>query len=292
MKRINWQTGGKVSTNWAYGINCMNLTSKLTNYSHEIDLDIDVCDIVVFYDILLMKKQLVNFHKAKKILRLGGPQPFEILKSKNTDINELVKRADAIVSVSQYLTSFLDHPNISVIPNSVNFKYFNPDGYKPPNEFTIGFVGNVSNQTQRHLKGYDYVEVAAKKLNIPFKKALRDRFEIPNKEMAKKFYNHISCLVLPSVSKEGCSNAVGEALASGVPVIICDETPSYHTENMTDRHDILFCKRDVDDICYCIEELHNPLTWTRLSENGLEFVKEHQNLDIIAKQWEEVFKKL
>ena len=292
MRRINWITGGRVSENWAYQNNSKNLIRKLYNYTHELDLDIDVCDIVVFFDILLMQRNILNFPKAKKILRLGGIRPFDILKSRKTDCEKLIKKANAIISVNNGLLGVLpeNQSNTYVIPNSVNMKTFNSDGYEPPKKFTIGFSGNVSNDEQKEWKGYNLVLETAKQMDLPLKTALRSRFEIKHCNMKRDFYNKISCLILPSTS-EGCSNVVAEALASGVPVII-NRDNSFHSNNLIEGQNIIYCDRNVFSICNCIKFLQDETHWKTLSENGQKFIQEYQDLNIISKQWEEVIKKL
>jgi len=298
MRRINWITGGHLSTNWAYSTNAKRLTTRLYNYSHETDLNIDVCNIVVFFDILLMQKHIINFPKAKKILRLSGERPFDILKKKKIDYKKIADKADAIISVNSSLASMFDKKtNVYVIPNSVNLKLFNSDGYIPPKEFTIGFSGNVSNDIQKEWKGYNLVLETAKRLNLPLITALRGNLEIKHQNMKKEFYNKISCLLHPSIS-EGCSNVVGEALACGIPVILYDtingDGKGFHQEKLQHYNNCIFCDRKIDDICWVIKHLINsyPFMWKNISENGQKFVREHQDINIISKQWEEVIKKL
>lgn len=294
MRRINWVTGGRVSSNWAYGVNCRNLISKLHNYSHEIDLNIDVCQIVVFFDILIMQKLMLNFPKAKKVLRLSGIRPFNVLKARKIDYRKISDKADWIVSVGGSSPSdlFDNQSNISLIPNSVNTSVFNDTGYVKPKEFTVGFSGNISTPEQREWKGYNLVEIAAKQSNVKLLTALRGKFEIPHEDMVKKFYHKISCLVQMSIS-EGCSNTISEALACGLPIITY-KGPGYHTNEMVDDENIMFCyKRELEYISKCINLLKNDNEyWNRLHENGQKFVRENQDLNIISKQWEEVFKKL
>jgi glycosyltransferase involved in cell wall biosynthesis len=293
MRNINWLTGGQVSVNWAYGNNCKNLIKKLSNtYQNDTDNNIDVYDIVVFFDILLMNRNIINFPKAKKILRLGGIRPLMILENKKVNYQKIVEKADAVISVSDYLLQFIEHPNATVIPNSVDFNIFNTNNYKKPDVFTVGFVGNISNNEQKKWKGYNLLKQACDNLKIPFKQAVRDELEIRNENMKKEFYNNISCLVLPSYS-EGCSNSVSEALACGIPTILCNELSNYHTENMVSKESILFCKRDIDNISHHIEMLkNNNDLWTKLHINGPLFVNKNQNINIISDKWKEVLGKV
>lgn len=288
MKTINWITGGKVSENWAYGNNAISLINKFSGrYENEIDSKKDIFDVVVFFDILLMEKYMSRFPKAKKILRLGGIRPFINLLNKGKDHEKIVNKADAIVSVNSFLTENIFHKNVTVIPNSVNLNLFNSSGYVKPKEFTVGFVGNITNKDQQKWKGYDLLTEAMWDIKRPLKIATRGENEILNQNMKKEFYDKISCLILPSKS-EGCSNSVGEALACGVPIILCNESPNYHTEKMTDGNNILFCERKIDSIYEGVRWLENPINWTRLHQNGEDFVKRNQNIEVVSTQWKDV----
>jgi glycosyltransferase involved in cell wall biosynthesis len=291
VRRINWITGGHLSTNWAYSTNAKRLITRLYNYSHDIDLNVDVCDIVVFFDILLMQKNLIHFPKAKKILRLSGERPFDVLKKKKIDYKKIADKADAIISVNSSLASLFDKKsNIYIIPNSVNLKLFNSDGYVPPKEFTIGFAGNISTDAQKEWKGYNLVLETTKQLNLPLITALRGNLEFKHQNMKKEFYNKISCLILPSIS-EGCSNTISEALACGIPVITCLNR-CYHSQEMTQGRNIVYCDRTVFNISNCVRFLQDPKVWKNISESGQEFVRKNQDINIISKQWEEAIKKL
>jgi len=287
LKTINWITGGNISNNWAYGTNTKRLISKLTNYEHQIESYVDVFDIVVFFDILLMQKHHTHFPSAKKILRLSGIRPFEVLKDKKINYKNLIKESDCVVCTNKYLSDITHHKNKKIIPNSVDTSIFNNSCYKPPKQFTIGFSANISNDKQKDWKGYDLVLYAVKKMNLNFKIACRSKFEIRHQNMTIDFYNQISCLILPSIS-EGCSNTVSEALACGVPVILCNQNPSYHTENMIDGHNILFCNRTLDSICDCVRLAQEQDTWNKLSKNGQTFIQDNQDLNKVSKQWEEI----
>ncbi len=284
MKQINWITGGKISTNWAYGTNARKLINKLPNYIHHIDGEADVYDIVVFFDILLMEKHIKHFPSSKKILRLSGERPFIKLLHKKIDYLKTSNKADVVISVSDWILKYVNNKdNVYVIPNSVDLKMFNSNNYTAPNIFTIGFSGNISNAEQKMFKGYDIVKETCEKYNINLFVASRTINEIEHKSMKLLFYDNISCLLHPSIS-EGCSNTISEALACGIPVI------SHFPHLKKDSKSVVICERDVDNIKQCIDSVkHN---WKELSINGQKFIKENQDLDIISKQWEEIIEKL
>lgn len=284
MKTINWITGGAISNNWAYGTNTRRLISKLTNYNHQIDNFEIGCDIVVFFDVLLMEKYHRQFPLAEKILRLSGIRPFTKLKINKKD---LINHADCVVCTNKYLSDIIYHYNKKIIPNSIDISLFNSDNYTHPEQFTVGFSGNIANDKQKEWKGYDLFLYAVKKMNLNFKITSRNIDEIKHQNMTKDFYHQISCLILPSIS-EGCSNTVSEALACGIPVILCNENPSYHTENLIDGYNILFCERTLNSVCNCIRLAQDQVMWKRLSDNSQSFIRENQALDVVVEQWKEV----
>jgi glycosyltransferase involved in cell wall biosynthesis len=286
LKTINWITGGTISDNWAYGNNARNLISKLPNYEHGLDNNKDSYDIVVFFDILLFHRYYNNFPKSKKILRLGGIRPFERLKKQNVNSDELGNKADIIVSVSEHLLENINTKTQKVtIFNGVNLDLFNSNNYIKPNTFVIGFSGNISNEEQKEFKGYNIVNDFCSSYDVPYLIASKGKREILNREMKARFYNNISCLLHPSIY-EGCSNTISEALACGVPVI----STAKHSDKLIQGHNIVICERTIESIVECVKYVKN--NWENLSKNGQEFIKQNQDLNLIAKQWEEIIGKL
>ena len=188
---------------------------------------------------------------------------------------------------NKYLSDITQHANKKIIPNSVDASLFNSDNYTQPEQFTIGFSGNIANDKQKEWKGYYLFLYAVKKMNLNFKITSRSKTEIKHQNMTQDFYHQISCLILPSIS-EGCSNTVSEALACGIPVILCNENPSYHTENMIDGHNILFCERTINSVCNCIRLVQDQVMWKRLSKNSQLFIRENQDLNVVSNIWKEV----
>jgi len=114
-----------------------------------------------------------------------------------------------------------------IIANGVNLEEFHPSG-RCQDEFIVGASGNFSSDYFDEWKGFSrYIVPACRMAGVRLKwcgwKGTCPRFpDIPGEhiplEKMGEWYRSLSCLVSMSKS-EGCSGAVFEAMASGIPVI-------------------------------------------------------------------------
>ena len=159
--------------------------------------------------------------------------------------------------------------NIYVIPNGVDIDHFKPIATKK--NYEVGFAGN--NEGDRaFLKGSEFVkeacEIAGKSYIEVTKKNRLSYDEMPG------FYNSIKLYAQPSNS-EGCSNSVMEALACGIPCLIC-EGVGYHGESCTTEDGVFFVERSASSIASCITELlDNPELYKNARLGALSFALKH-----------------
>lgn len=172
-------------------------------------------------------------------------------------------------------------------PNAVDTDLFKVA--EPPKEFIAGFVGRNANPKEADLKGWNLFYMASRLAKVKIKEASNSVCKkIPYAGM-HKFYNQLSCMVLPSFT-EGCSNTVLEAQASGLPVITCKV--GYHAEVGKDFEDIIFCTRSVHDIKEKIEWVRdNPDKAREIGLNARKFAERHHP-EIIAKNFDNMFDEL
>ncbi len=179
------------------------------------------------------------------------------------------------------------NPRTVLIPNGINLDHWKRLPLKE-GKFTVGFCGNIATAQYRKYKGYDVTEAAAKKTNSELKTALYGEKQIPHSRMYADFYGQISVLVHPTLG-EGCSNTILEALACGIPVITTREA-GLHGEVMEDGENILFCKRDADDIARQIMRLKRSRKLReKLSVNGRAFAEEHHDIRKVAQRYDLLF---
>jgi len=203
------------------------------------------------------------------------------------------KKSSATVANSQGLKelALLSNPKqeISVIYNGIDINRFQPNEEdKPKNEFII--MPGASRITQR--KGLKYLiqafqkvasrhprlrleimgegdeknnlEKQVKEANLSDKISFLGR--IPQEKVAK-YYQRASLFVLPSLN-EGMSNAMLEALASGLPLIATDTGGS--KELITEKENGFIVKmKSAEDIAAKIELLFNdPELRKKMAENS------------------------
>lgn len=162
--------------------------------------------------------------------------------------------------------------NIGVFPNCVNTSIFHkmsvPDmkiklGIQE-NDFVIGFVGGFIPR-----KGPDRIAQAINKLNDPHIKVMFIGKAFPgypydfncsgiihkgplNHDLLPLYINCADVFVMPT-QKEGCCNAIVEALAMGLPVISSDG--AFNDDILDDKNSIRLDPNDVDAIASAIKKL-------------------------------------
>lgn len=173
---------------------------------------------------------------------------------------------------------------IIILPNSVDPEVFHPISKDltrgqfgfPKNAFIVAFVGLFI-----HRKGAERVSEAIKRLNIPdiysifigeytegnksygpFGARILHRGPVPHDEIPK----YLACadvFCLPTLN-EGCSNAIVEALACGLPII--SSNLSFNDEILSNQNSIRINPLDIDEIANAILTLYNdPHLRTKMS---------------------------
>lgn len=183
------------------------------------------------------------------------------------------------------------YDNVFLIPNGVNTNVYRPPLLKSYTKL-IGIAGNIEDRAE--LKGYNYLVPAVKKVEgIELKQVGKKQKPLTYEQMAI-WYQSLHIYAQPSDS-EGCSNSVMEAMASGLPVLICDGV-GYHGEVCLDAREydngqVLFVKRNVKSIEKAINILlDDKELYDRVSKNARKFALEHDWAHI-AQKYRDVFNK-
>lgn len=162
--------------------------------------------------------------------------------------------------------------NISVFPNCVNTAIFHKTDVADlrnnlginDDDFVIGFVGNFIPR-----KGPDRIAKAITQLNDPQIKVMfigvpyqgyPYEFDCPGiihkgaveHDLLPQYLNCADVFVLPT-QKEGCCNAIVEALAVGLPVISSDG--AFNDDILDEKNSIRINPNDVDAIAAAIKKL-------------------------------------
>ena len=237
-------------------------------------------DITLVQNVTLLDKVK---NKIKSICRLGGNRSFE-----NREIDHIINgmsQCYALIATNNklYQIAKTANENTYLIPNALSL-----EEWKPRSRFVVGFCANISSDYYRHYKGYDYVKDACDSLGVELKTALYKNQQIPHDRMMQDFYHQIDCIVHPTMG-EGCSNTLMEACACGVP-IITTTCAGYHGEEMQDRIDVLFCERSTESIRDKILLLiNNQALRGQLSAGARAFAEKHHNIEVVARQYDEIF---
>lgn len=177
--------------------------------------------------------------------------------------------------------------DVEVFPNCVNTSVFHKmdvSDFKPQlgihdDDFVIGFVGGFIPR-----KGPDRIAKAITKLNDshikvmfigkPFPGYPYD-FDCPgiihkgplDHDLLPKYINCADVFVMPT-QKEGCCNAIVEALAMGIPVISSDG--AFNNDILDENNSIRLDPNDVDEIAAAIKLLKdNPSLRQKMSDYSL-----------------------
>lgn len=286
---INWRTGGAVSKGWAYENNAIRLKKELRGFRHVFDETYQT-DIAVYFDVLVHKR---TGHIGKRnILRLGGPRPMQRLygSDKNKRLKEIAK-FDAVIALSPQLYQIAKEANKNtfLVPNGLDLKKWNVHDRTENHKFVVGFAGSIVNKTERETKGFDYVDQACKQLGFELISFLKSKKQIPHDRMQEEFYRRIDCLLHPvKAGKEGSSNVIMEALATGVPVVTTRDA-GYHGDFLVHGKNVMFCERDLNHITEILQTLQKDTELrARLAREGRKFCEQHHNIKTIAKTYREI----
>lgn len=191
---------------------------------------------------------------------------------------------------------------VVVIPNGVDTERFSPAAV-PPDGFRVGMAANVNGERWAN-KGAEAVVAACRACGFDLAMATKPTSQHPPKapeydigRLAHAdmpyFLRGLSVFCQPS-SAEGCSNSIMEAMACGLPCIICRES-GYHGEVCIDgrselRGDALFVRHgDADGVRAALEWLRKyPEDAWRIGQNARAFARRH-SFDACARRYAAAF---
>ena len=209
------------------------------------------------------------------------------------ELNVLASSVTGVVSVSsenkRKCVSFglAKDEDIAVFPNCVNTSIFHKMDVRDfkqqlgikDDDFVIGFVGGFIPR-----KGPDRIAQAITIINDPHIKVMfigkpfsgyPYDFDCPgiihkgplDHDLLPKYINCSDVFVMPT-QKEGCCNAIVEALAMGIPVISSDG--AFNDDILNEKNSIRLDPNDVDAIAAAIKLLkNNPSLRKKMSEYSL-----------------------
>ncbi len=217
---------------------------------------------------------------------------------KRKDVREAV---NGVISVSSenkrkcIAYNLINSERIEVFPNCVNTELFKPSDSTDlkrrlgidDGDFTVAFVGGfihrkgskrlsdaISSLDDQHIKSIFIGKPFAGDCEIPdckgivFKDSL-DHDEIP------AYLNCADVFVLPTL-KEGCCNAIVEALSAGLPVI--SSNGSFNDDIIDESNSIRVDPMDVDAIASAIKKMKEDKSFTNNLRKNIESNREQYSI--------------
>lgn len=283
LPRMNWVMNPD-NLGWAYGNNAQSLAARLPGFDHVFDGFGMITDVALYFDIRIW--QMRGRLAARNVLRVGGPRPIRLAYGDDRDrLRADLADFDAVIVLNQSLFDCLSplHPAVHLVPNAIDLDQWRPAGHpsdrRGQRPFTLGFAGNLTNENERAIKGYDLVAAVAQDLDLPLVHFGKGQDQIPRAAMRERFYGAIDCLVHPvDAGKEGCSNVIMEALALGVPVITTRDA-GFHAERIADGEGILYATRDPASIASAVRRLQDdPTLCDAMAVAGRRFAEVHHDI--------------
>ena len=215
----------------------------------------------------------------------GGVTAEERMLAVRSSGNATMRAIVAQCASVQMAALHIKLPAVAMIPNGVNIKTFRPT--RRPGH-GIGLAAKMVSVARNELKGAGMLEEAAKAAAEPL--CIVD--SMAHVDMPA-WYQSLWAYCQPS-SREGCSNSVMEAMATGLPVLICKGV-GYHGETCRDAREhpdgeVLFVERNFNDISSTLQLLRSDAAlYARLSSNARRFAVAHA-WPIIAKRFDDLFR--
>ena len=288
---VNWVIGPKNNIEWAYGNNAKRFIENMPRWQHEISGH-KAADIVLYFDVIVADRFAAP--GTRKVVRIGGARPLDRMFGDDPErLRAGLAGFEAVIALSPELLRRVSevHPNAILIPNGLDLDRWAPAAREAGRPFTAGFAASAGSSAERDVKGLDIAIAAATEAGVPLLRTHKGPEQIPHDRMGEDFYAKIDVLLHPvAPGREGSSNVIMEALASGVPVITTTGA-GYHAERLTDGVDGFIRSRDVEDIVAAITALRDqPGLAARVRENARQFALDHHDIKKIAEQYEAVFR--
>lgn len=162
------------------------------------------------------------------------------------------------------------HDRIWLIPNGVDTDKFFPHVKPPLRRKIVGMAANITGP-RAELKGVDMVRAACASLDLELKLITQEN-RLEHDEVPA-WLRGLSIYAQPSDS-EGCSNSVMEAMACGLPVLICRGV-GYHGE-VCDNSNAVFVERSVESITSALRRLVSDRAYKQaISARARQFALDH-----------------
>ena len=296
---MQWHYGSANQEGWAYGVNARRLSARIPSLDHIVagapQNERRPLDVALAFDILIMQgDKFKNCGARKKVLRVGGPNPLKVYSGGNTDLlRATLAQADALIALSPQIHGYLRdlHQSVHFIPNGIDTAAIHPKLRQRASggNFTVGMAASVSNEAQRHIKGYYLATEACAAARVDLLVIGRGTKLIPHDRLLPDFWSQIDVLLHPvGAGKEASSNVIMEALAWGVPVITTRHA-GFHGVALEHGREALIMRRTVAELTSAIRVLrHNPHLRDHLARGGRAFVESHHPLEKVAQQYESV----
>lgn len=296
---VSWFFGHKAQAGWACGLNSRHLSERISGCNHiltdGLGSESRMPDVALAFDSLLMTDtDFQNCSVRRKILRVGGPNPLQIVYGGNTDLlKDKLAQADAIIALSPQLRDYVAmlHPSVHFIPDGIDLLEFHSlRRFRwPTSRFTVGMAATMTSDAERNLMGHYFAQEACTRIDAELLMIDRTGKSIPHERLIEDFYARIDVLLHPvGAGKEGCSNVIMEALSMGIPVVTTRHA-GFHGACLVHGREGLVMRRNSADLAAALAAVRDdPALRETLSEGARAFAERHHDIDTVAQQYEHV----
>ena len=274
---------------WCYTTTAKSLVKVIPEYDFEIltkdEFNDRIASDKIECDLLFIRGYVNHFVDETNICKVKMPMIISIATGGvNVDMRIKGMRrlglcADGFYVQNKFAENKLKdagYNNIFLVPNGVDCNKFHPPEM-PVEKEIAGIAGNMY-EDRADLKGRNFVIEACKSMGVEYSEVNADINRLSHDEMAD-WYRSLKYYIQPSEA-EGCSSSVFEAMATGIPVFIC-EGVGYHGEICLDGFkeedgEVTFVYRNTGSISANLILMRDCKgDYERISNNAREFAKQH-----------------
>jgi len=288
---------------WAHDMKTENIKIALAHqhnimkmYQESIDLEaLDKADLVLIY----YHAQIVHAHnleswvsRNRDKVMIGVCAPAEFAGSGVdwwANLIQEVSRGTFVNSMELFMNFEPYFDEIFFVPNGVDTTFFKPNGLaKPRGEFKVGWAGTSASRGAQ-FRGLHLLRRAVDLLEYPILHLADASVKRRTWSEMVDYYNELNVYVCASEA-EGTPNGCMEAASCGIPILTT--RVGMMPEFIEDGFNGYFIDRDVEDICWKLNELASYHDVREQMGKHARMVAEQWDWSIMADGYSDMFEEV